>query len=567
MKKPDKIHIDKNEIEGLLGRLESNTLNASDKGILVAIVQAYFWIQSSLLEARMSIKRLRNCFGFSKTEKRKNLGSPPPSQEASWEGEDGALLEADESNPDQKPSQNLLDLSPFIDADAEGDSLIKEPAKGHGRLSHEHYPGATIQEHTHEFLSRGDSCPGGCGGKLYFIKPKIMVCLRGDSLVTAKKHILERLRCSLCGEVFSASPANVNLKKYDETVKAQVAIAKFYMGLPNYRLEKWQGMIGVPLKDSTQWDLTASLASDIEPVYRVIEKLAAQGELISHDDTSARILSCMKENKTKKPGERTGMFTTSIVSKVQEHLICLFYPGRKHSGENMSDLMAMRSPDLGPFLRMCDALSVNLKLKFLEVLCLCLTHGRRKFYEIYDDFPGECGCVIDALALVYKYEAISRKKKMDPEKRLAYHQEKSAPIFKALKDWMLKSFEEAQVEPNSSLGKAMNYMLKNWDGLTRFLHVPGAILDNNFVERTLKVQIMSRKNSLFYKTEPSAAISGKITSLIHTCFENKGNPLAYLVALQKNSSRVEQSPRDWLPWNYRETMGGLRQERAPPLAA
>jgi hypothetical protein len=196
-----------------------------------------------------------------------------------------------------------------------------------------------------------------------------------------------------------------------------------------------------------------------------------------------------------------------------------------------------------------------------------LTHGRRKFYEIYDYFPRECGCVIDALALVYKYDAISKKEKMDPEKRLAYHQEKSAPILKALKDWMVKIFEEAQVEPNSSLGKAMQYMLKHWDGLTRFLHVQGAPLDNNFVEKTLKVQIMSRKNSLFYKTEPSAAISGKITSLIHTCFENKGNPLAYLVALQKDRIRVEQSPRDWLPWNYRETMGGVNQERAPPLVA
>jgi hypothetical protein len=233
----------------------------------------------------------------------------------------------------------------------------------------------------------------------------------------------------------------------------------------------------------------------------------------------------------------------------------------------MSDLMAMRSPDLGPFLLMCDALNVNLKLKFLEILCLCLAHGRRKFYEIYEYFPGECSCVIDALALVYKYDAISRKEKMAPEKRLAYHQEKSAPILNALKNWMVKTFEEAQVEPNSSLGKAMQYMLKHWEGLTRFLHVPGALLDNNFVERTLKVQIMSRKNSLFYKTEPSAAISGKITSLIHTCFENKGNPLAYLVALQKNSVRVSQSPEGWLPWNYRETMEELRQERAPPLVA
>lgn len=558
MKKPDSIDIDEDGVKGLIGRLESNTINDSDRNIIILIIQAYFWVQSSLKEAKISIKRLRSCFGFSNTEKRENLGAAAPSQEA--------LPEGDGLSPDQKVSQNLLDLSPFIDTDEE-DGLSKEPLKGHGRLSHEDYVGATVQEHTHEALSRGDACPGGCGGKLYFIKPRIMVCLKGNSLVTAEKHILERLRCSLCGHVFTASPANLDLKKYDETVKTQVAIAKFYMGLPNYRLEKWQGMVGIPLKDSTQWDLIKSLAQDMESVYCAMEELAAQGDLIAHDDTPARILSCIKENKTREPGERKGMFTTAIVSKFEGHPICLFYPGRKHSGENMERLISMRYPDLEPFIRMCDALSSNLRIKFLEILCLCLTHGRRKFYEIYDYFPEECGCVIDALALVYKYDAISRKKNMNPEKRLAYHQEKSAPILNALKDWMVKTFEEAQVEPNSSLGKAFKYMLNNWDGLTRFLHIAGCPLDNNFVERTLKVQIMSRKNSLFYKTEPSAAISGKITSLIHTCFENKENPFAYFVAIQKNRVLSDRSPKDWLPWNYRETMERLSKERAPPLAA
>jgi len=233
----------------------------------------------------------------------------------------------------------------------------------------------------------------------------------------------------------------------------------------------------------------------------------------------------------------------------------------------MERLISMRYPDLEPFIRMCDALSSNLRIKFLEILCLCLTHGRRKFYEIYDYFPGECGCVIDALALVYKHDAISKKRKMAPDERLAYHQEKSGPILMALKDWMVKTFEGGQVEPNSSLGKAFKYMLNHWDGLTRFLHITGCPLDNNFVERTLKVQIMSRKYSLFYKTEPSASISGKITSLVHTCFENNENPFAYLVAIQKNRALCDRSPKDWLPWNYRETMDRLSKERAPPLAA
>ncbi len=62
---------------------------------------------------------------------------------------------------------------------------------------------------------------------------------------------------------------------------------------------------------------------------------------------------------------------------------------------------------------MADALSCNLSVTFEEILSLCLAHGRRKFYEIYDYFPGECRIVIDVLALVYNNDAIAKKEGID----------------------------------------------------------------------------------------------------------------------------------------------------------
>jgi transposase len=58
-----------------------------------------------------------------------------------------------------------------------------------------------------------------------------------------------------------------------------------------------------------------------------------------------------------------------------------------------------------------------------------------------------------------------------------------------------------QVEPNSGLGKAYEYMLKRWDKLTLFLQRPGAPLENNICERALKMAIAQRRNSLFYRTQ------------------------------------------------------------------
>jgi hypothetical protein len=112
------------------------------------------------------------------------------------------------------------------------------------------------------------------------------------------------------------------------------------------------------------------------------------------------------------------------------------------------------------------------------------------------------------------------------------------------------------VEPNSRLGGAFDYLLKRWEALTRFLTVPGAPLDNNAAERALKMILRYRKNSLFYKNEHGAHVGDVLTSLIETCRLAGINPLDYLSALMENRSAVFADPAAWLPWNYRDNLGG-----------
>lgn len=97
----------------------------------------------------------------------------------------------------------------------------------------------------------------------------------------------------------------------------------------------------------------------------------------------------------------------------------------------------------------------------------------------------------------------------------------------------------------------MRYLLNHWDGLTLFLRLAGAPLDNNICERALKRAIRHRKNSLFYKTLHGADVGDIYMSLIHTCELCKVNAFAYLQALQTHAQAVMASPGQWLPWNYR----------------
>jgi transposase len=555
MANSERIILNEEAMDSLLERVSATQLEDEDKKIITGILRLYQQIQFSLQEARLSMKRLRTLFGF-KTEKRSHLALP----------EEGS----NECSLGERPSDQLgALLSKTLDSLKKGKDSKGDKKKGHGRLGYKDYPGATVINQEHESLKPGDPCPENCGGRVYALEPKTTVCLTGHALASATKYLQGRYRCALCGKVFTAKPLeSMPSQKYDEALKANLAIAKNYAGMPFYRLQMLQLMVGVPLPHSTQWQLVESLADDIYPVYYEMERLAAQGTLISHDDTAVRIISIMLENQEKAAkGEkgRRGMYTTGIVSQVGQYIVYLFLSGRSHSGENMAKLLEKRFPDLAPLIRMADALSMNtaqLSAEFISILCKCLLHGRRKFYEIYAYFPGECRIIIDGLAIIYHYDSITREEKMNPGERLAYHQLHSAPVMASLKGWLAQKLEN-EVEPNSSLGKSMKYMLKHWDGLTKFLHVQGAPLDNNVTERALKIPIRARKSSLFYKTEHGAFVGSMLTSIIHTCVMNGENPVDYLIALQKNKKALFKSPGDWLPWTYRATLGRL--SHPPPL--
>jgi len=339
-----------------------------------------------------------------------------------------------------------------------------------------------------------------------------------------------------------------------------LALGRYYLGLPFYRVEGYQTMLGVPVPDATQWDQIERVADCGYAVFARLERLAAQGELIYQDDTSVRILSLIKENQQlqaqaesqgfSRSQERTGMFTTALVVKVGERMICLYYSGRSHAGENLAALLEQRQEDQGKPLVMSDALSRNEVDETAVIRCHCLAHGRRQFSDLEDVFPTECQVVIEVLKQVFDHDEHVREERMSPETRLAYHQAYSRPLMNELKSWLEKQFDDRLVEPNSSLGKAVAYMQGHWETLTRFLSVAGAPIDNNLVERALKLFIRQRKNSLFYKTEHSAYIASVLTSLIATCLHAGVNALEYLVALQEHRKEVFAAPEAWLPWTY-----------------
>jgi transposase len=436
----------------------------------------------------------------------------------------------------------------------------KEPTpaakpKGHGRNGAQAYTGAKKIAVPHPGLHTGDACPGCEKGKVYLQKePRALVRIVGQAPLAATVYELDRLRCNLCGEVFTApEPEGIGPEKYDETTAAMIALLKYGSGMPFYRLEKLEDLLGIPLPASTQWEIVEEAAEVIQAARDELIRQAAQGEVLHNDDTSMRVLRLAREPSD----DRTGVFTSGIVSTQEGRRIALYFTGRQHAGENLGDVLHHRLAELARPIQMCDALSRNtptLSDGVAILLALCLAHGRRQFVEVAANFPESCRYVLETLGDVYKYDAEARERKLSPAERLALHQQHSAPLMEKLHDWLEAQFALQQVEPNSGLGKAITYLLRHWKGLTVFLRDAGAPLDNNICERALKRAVLHRKNALFYRTLHGAEAGDLFMSLIHTCELADANPFDYLTELQRHARELADDPSAWMPWNYRETL-------------
>lgn len=528
---------------GPLSTDEHETLKAA-MDTLVATQQLVTFLREELQGKHTSIERMRRLvFGVTseKTAKvlgRSQEGEPPPTEAASVEGSPG--------------------------------ETAKPKRKGHGRNGVAALTGADREPVPHPFLARGEGCSNdGCTGKVYPLKePRKLVRITGVAPLSATIYECERVRCNLCQDVFTApAPAGIGDEKYDESATAMVGMIKYGAGLPFNRNEKLQAGMGIPLPASTQWDLVKSGSSDLEPVHEALIDTAADGKVLHNDDTTMKVLKLSRAERAAalsddEESARTGVFTSGIVSTSESKQIALFFTGPRHAGENLAEVLKRRSALLPTPIQMCDALSRNVPEAIETILAKCLTHSRRKYVEVMAGFPDEVVYVLTVLSEVYRTDAQAKTDKCSPEGRLARHQRESGPRMDDLARWMERQLETGKIERNSTLGEAIEYMQDHWIGLTQFLRVAGAPLDNNLCERVLKKAILHRKNSLFYRTLKGAAVGDRWMSLIHTAELNGVAPFEYLVAVLRNADAAALDPRAWMPWNYRDTLA----KRSPQCA-
>ncbi|HNX05297.1 MAG TPA: IS66 family transposase [Opitutales bacterium] len=542
------------DLKSILARVRSGAaISEEEVAKLEGAVDTLATLTQELEAKGASLAKLRGMLFGARTETTRNVVGDAPAEAAA---EDGSPSRETGDAEDGAASSSSDDTD---DADA----AEKTKHKGHGRHGSEDYKGAKKVKVALESLKSGGLCPACERGKLYPLPSSVLVRVTGMAPLAAIAYELEKLRCNACGEVFTAkAPDGVGEDKYDESAAAMIALLKYGCGLPFHRLERLEGDLGIPLPASTQWEVIAPAAAKLEPVFTELIDHAAQGDVLHNDDTHAKVLelsdliadAVAEDDPGKK---RTGVYTSGIVSVEGERRIALFFTGHKHAGENLADVLKKRAAELPPPIQMSDALPANTAEGRETLRAGCNAHARRKYVEVADAFPDEVRHVLEEWKIVFENDAFAKAQAMSKEERLTYHQERSGPVMERLEKWCRAQIDERRVEPNGGLGQAIAHMQKHWEKLTLFLRVPGAPLENNICERALKKAILHRKNALFFKTENGAKTGDIFMSLIHTCELNGTNPFDYLVAMLRHPVDVEESPEDWMPWNYTRALAEL----------
>jgi len=366
------VEVDSDRLEEVLRRAEQS-LGEKDAALVRAVFESYAYVTELVEDKNTTIRRLRQLFFGSRTETTEAVVGP--------------------KNGTPKPAAPSDDPAGTESAAGGGTTDVSDAAavsKGHGRNGSEAYRGAERVDVAHPSLRAGDECPACGQGTVYEKAPGVLVRITGQPPLAATVYRLQKLRCHLCGRVFTAdAPEGAGPRKYDATAGSMIGLLKYGSGLPFNRLEGLQGDLGVPLPASTQWDVVEAVAEGLAPVFDELIRQAAQGEVLHNDDTTVKILELMGERaRQEAPANvvgdgdgRRGLYTSGVVALRDGHRVALFFSGRRHAGENLAQVLAHRAEELPPPIQMCDALSRNLPGELQTILAHCLAHARRQGYR------------------------------------------------------------------------------------------------------------------------------------------------------------------------------------------
>jgi len=362
------------------------------------------------------------------------------------------------------------------------------------------------------------------------------------------QHVREKLSCRTC-EAITQPPAPshpIARGRAGPKLLAHILFSKYGLHLPLNRQSAVYAREGVDLEVSTLADWVGAAAATLMPLVETIRGHVSAAERIHADDTTVPVLA---KGKT-----RTGRLWTYVRDDRPfagpGPPAAVFFYSRDRGGEHPEQHLAgyaglMQADAYAGFNRLYEADRKGGPI--IEVACWA--HARRKFFDLAR--INKAPIASEAVARIDALFAIEREiNGLAPQQRVGVRTERSRPLVVSLEAWLRE--QRAKVSKNSETGKAIDYSLKRWAALTRFLGDGRLCMSNNAAERELRAIAVGRRNWTFAGSDEGGRRAAAIYTLIATAKLNDADPQAWLAdVLARMPDYPAKRIGDLLPWNWR----------------
>jgi transposase len=402
-------------------------------------------------------------------------------------------------------------------------------------------------EHHHE--PENTACRCGC--QLKRIGEDVAEKLDyAPGVFTVERHIRGKWACTKCQTLVQAPvPAHIIDKGIPTTgLLAQVLVAKYQDHLPLYRQEHIFGRAGLAIPRSTLASWVGQCGVQLQPLVDALKAVMLKSAVLHADETPVAML---------KPGNKKthrAYIWTYCTTTYDALKAVVFDFAESRGGQHVRNFLGLdknAGQDGWHGKLVCDDFSgYNACFELGVTEAGCLVHARRKFHELWINHGSPIG--EQALKFFGEIYDIEREvHEIEPEERRRIRQQRSAKVAEALHQWLGQ--QRKQVPEGSATAKAIDYSLKRWKALTRFIDDGDLPADNNWVENQIRPIAIGRSNWLFAGSLRAGQRAAAVMSLLQSARLNGLGPYAYIkdvltrLPTQPAGRLEELLPHRWQP--------------------
>jgi transposase len=401
------------------------------------------------------------------------------------------------------------------------------------------------QTFSHEPESTVCTAPG-CGSQMKRIGEDVSEKLDYvPGVFCVHRHVCGKWACACCQTLVQVPVEPHVIDKGIPTpgLLAQVLVNKFADHLPLYRQEAIFGRAGMALPRSTLAQWVGSCGVELQPLVDALKRDILSRSVLHADETPVQMLKPGK-------GKTHRAYLWAYAAGAHEDIKAVVYDFcESRAGANAKAFLeewrgSLVVDDFSGYKQLMG----DAQEQITEVGCWA--HARRKFHDL--QLANQSQIAEQAVRQMAQIYAVEREvKDLNAEDRQRIRQEKSEPLVKTLHEWLMQSRQK--VPEGSATAKAIDYSLRRWKALTRFLQDGQLPVDNNWIENQIRPIAIGRNNWLFVGSLRAGQRAAAVMSLIQSAKLNGHDPQAYLkdvltrLPTHMNSRLEELLPHRWTP--------------------